>query len=123
MLLDPLSVDGHTRLHDVKDVLRYSAQPAFPVTDRGYYVGILDATTVRRSPPDLLAGDIADHDAPALDTTDAIDPTALEALEDSGRNVLAVLHSGQVVGLLRDEDIVDRLQGPSPPKGTPRRAF
>jgi hypothetical protein len=92
------------------------------VTDHGHYAGILDATTVRRSLQDRLAGDVADHDAPALDTSDAIDPTALEALESSGRNVLAVLHSGQVVGLLRDEDIVDRLQVPGTPKRTPRRA-
>ena len=121
MLINPLSVDGHARVDEVRDVLRHSAQPSFPVMDNGQYVGILDAATVRRSALDVLAGDIADHDAPTLDPTDEIDPTALEALEDCGRRALSVLYDGRVVGLLLDTDIIENLNPPSTPKHTDRQ--
>jgi stage IV sporulation protein FB len=119
MLLDPLSVDGHASVDDVREALRHSAQPAFPVTDHGQYLGILDAATVRRSPLELLAGDVADRGAPTLDSADPVDPDALEALEDSGRSVLAVLHGGRVVGLLRDEEMIERVTGATKPDSRP----
>ena len=119
MLLDPVTVDGHAGIEEVRALLRHSAQPSFPVTEEDRYVGILDAPAVRASGSGHLAEELADRNAPVLDPADALDPTAFEALEDSGRHVLAVVHSGRVVGMLREEDIVQSLLGSSPP-GTRR---
>lgn len=114
MLLEPTVLDASASLGDVRMVARRSAQPVFPVARFGVYAGLLDADAIRELGPDTRAGDAADRDAPVLAPDDLLDPTAFEALEDSGREVLAVVDAGRVVGLLREEDIVETLRRRQP---------
>jgi Zn-dependent protease len=113
MLLDPDTVECRATAAEILPFLRHSAQSSFPVVDAGIYVGIIDGGRIRTSPPGTLMASLADRAAPPLDPDDLIDPTALEALEDSRRRCLAVIQAGHVVGILREEDLLEFVTQPA----------
>jgi Zn-dependent protease len=115
MLLDPVTVESRATAGEVLPLLRRSAQRAFPVAENGAYVGIVDAASLRASRAETLVGSLAERDAPVLDPDDPLDPTALEAFDDSRRRCLAVARAGRVVGLLSEEAVLGLLTGHSPP--------
>jgi Zn-dependent protease len=114
MLLDPVTVESRATAGAVLPILRHSAQQSFPVVDGGVYAGIVDAVRLRTSPPETLVWSLTDRAAPVLDPDDLVDPTALDALDDSHRRCLAVARAGRVVGMLSEEDVLELLTRPAP---------
>jgi stage IV sporulation protein FB len=121
MLLDPVIVDAGAHAGDLRDVLRRTAQHAFPVVDDRGYLGMLDGSTVERAAPMTEAGELAVRDLPRLDAADLVEDRIPDLLASPMR-ALAVGSETAISGLLRTEDIDHLLQYETRLSPGPRRA-
>jgi Zn-dependent protease len=109
MLLDPVIVDADASAGDLHEMLRRTAQRAFPVVADGRYVGMLDGGRVERAAPATKLGKLTVRDLPLLDASDLVEDRAPDLLAAPMR-ALAVGSETAIRGLLRTEDIDHLLQ-------------
>lgn len=106
------TVDANTSLSEfVDDYLLRSAQEVWPVLEGGRLLGVASLSRVRSLPPEQRGGKtVLDVTVPAT-SMDSLDPDepAREALRHLGRvgdEALPVVRSDQVVGLLKQADVL-----------------
>lgn len=109
MLRAPLALDGRETVAAVEAVIEPSAQRAFPVLVDGEYVGMATAE-VLRGPATTRVGDRADRNAPGVGPGAALESEGLPALRASVTRAVPVLEEGRIVGLLREEDVIDAMR-------------
>ena len=117
MIESPVVADGHWRAVDFEPTARHSAQRVFPVVADGRYLGVLDRIDLTDPPTGATLGQLADPDAPTLATDDALEEIALPALARSRGHASTVVTAGQVVGILRQEDVASLLDAARRPNG------
>ncbi|MGZ4120408.1 MAG: site-2 protease family protein [Actinomycetota bacterium] len=119
MLLDPIVVEGHAWIGDLKDLLRRTAQRDFPVVSEGRYVGLLSAETIESASRTVVADEVVNRDIPTLDPHRDLDDVVVSVLHGTPYSSLPVIEHDTVVGLLRQEDIARVLRRPAGRSGTP----
>jgi Zn-dependent protease len=120
MLLDPVVVDAGARAGDLRDVLRQTAQRAFPVVQHDRYLGMLDGNRVEHAAPTTPVGDLVVRDLPMLDASDLVEDRVPDLLASPLR-ALAVGSETVISGLLRTEDIDHLLQYEAAERPVPHR--
>ena len=119
MLLDPLVVHRTTSLAELRVVQRRSAQRAFPVVGPNGCEGIVDVADIDR-PAATMVAEIEHRALPVLAPSDGLE-AVLPAVVGAPGHTLPVLDGGQVVGVLRIEEVQHLLDAPipRPPTGGP----
>ncbi len=106
------TVDAGISLSEfVDNHLLRSAQEVWPVLEGGKLVGVASLSRVRSLPPGQRAGKTVLEITVPAGSMDSLDPDdaahgALRHLSRVGDEALPVVHSGQVVGLLKQADVV-----------------
>ena len=116
MLVMPTTVDASVPADTLRRLVRRNAQGTFPVVRDGRYAGVIDTETIEGAPDEACAGDLADRSAAVLAPDDELEGD-LPALSSAPGHAVAVVDRGQVVGLLRLDD-VGRLVAGSDPTGS-----
>lgn len=104
MLLDPVVVSSSASVAQLREVLRRSAQRAFPVIGPHGYEGLVDARAIEHGASDQLASALLAPAVPVVAATDDLEGHVPALLGAAGR-ALAVLDGDRVVGVLRLEDV------------------
>ncbi len=92
--------------------LAYYPGRAIPVVDEdGRYLGIVDHHDVAAVPPGTPVASAADREAPVLAPEADLYPSALEAFQLSGRQQLAVVASGRILGVIYRTAVTSALSG------------
>ena len=120
MIESPIVADGHWRADEFEPTARHSAQRVFPVVSDGRYLGVLDRIDLTEPPSGATLDQLADPGAPTLAVDDALEDVALPALARARSHASTVVTDGNVVGILRQEDVASLLGPARRPEG--RRA-
>ena len=120
MIESPSVADGHWRAAEFEPTARHSAQRVFPVVSDGRYLGVLDRIDLTEPPSGATLDQLADPGAPTLAVDDALEDVALPALARARSHASTVVTDGNVVGILRQEDVASLLGPARRPEG--RRA-
>ena len=120
MIESPIVADGHWRADEFEPTARHSAQRVFPVVSDGRYLGVLDRIDLTEPPSGATLDQLAAAGAPTLAVDDALEAVALPALARARRHASTVVTDGNVVGILRQEDVASLLGPARRPEG--RRA-
>lgn len=113
MLLDPIVLQADQTVGTVRDLLRHTAQPIFPVENRDGFAGIVATPTLVHASDHVLVGSITTPE-PAVDATAPLEDVGLAALRSSPLRAVAVTTNNRVVGLLLP-DQVDHLVNKAAP--------
>jgi Zn-dependent protease len=121
MLLEPVVLDDEMTVHAAQTLLRHTAQRTFPVVESDRYVGAISAHALARAEPALPVGAFADRAAATVAGDDPVEGEALELLQASPHDAIAVLRTGRVVGLLQRADLAHLVEDPpvAPPEPMP----
>jgi stage IV sporulation protein FB len=104
MLVMPTTVDASVTADALRRLIRHNGQGTFPVVRDGRYAGVIDTATIEGASGEVCAGDLADHSATVLAPDDDLEGD-LPALSSAPGHAVAVVDRGQVVGLLRLDEV------------------
>jgi hypothetical protein len=97
----------------LRRLIRCDGQGTFPVVHDGRYVGVIDTGTIEGAVGEVCAGDLADHSAAVLAPDDDLEGD-LPMLSSVPGHAVAVVDRGQVVGLLRLDEVGRLVTGSGP---------
>jgi Zn-dependent protease len=103
MLLDPVVVEPTMAVENLRLLLRRSPQRVFPIVGTHGYAGMIDATTVERTPPGRVASNLGQQ-VEAVAVSGSLEDALLSVMNSPVKAVV-VSKDGQIVGLLRSEEV------------------
>jgi hypothetical protein len=104
MLIEPLVVGPETEAAWLYDANRHRPQRAFPVVGPNGYEGVVEASSVVGRDPATPVAELEHRTGPTLAPSDAVEG-ALSAIVNAPGRAVAVVDDGQVVGMVRLEEI------------------
>ncbi len=113
MLVLPTTIDASVSAGELRQLVRRNGQGIFPVVSMGRYVGVVDVVSIERAPDAARAGDLADRSAVTLAPDDDLEDD-VAALARTPGHAVPVVDGGQVVGLLRLDEVRRLVAGSGP---------
>jgi Zn-dependent protease len=110
MLVMPTTVDATVPAAALRQLIRRNVQGTFPVVRDGSYTGLIDTGMIEGAGDEVCAGELADGSAAVLAPDDSLEGD-LPALASVAGHAVAVVDRGQVVGLLRLEEVTRLVAG------------
>ena len=114
MVMMPTTVDASVTADALRRLIRRNLQGTFPVVRDGRYDGVIDTEMIEGASDDVCAGDLADRSAAVLAPDDDLEGD-LPALSSVPGHAVAVVDRGDVVGLLRLDEVRRLVVGSGPP--------